>query len=53
MKTQKLKIKKTRRQRQADFWVWGQPGLEWVPGQNPCLEKKKLKTVSPGILVSP
>jgi hypothetical protein len=22
-----------RRQRQADFWVRGQPGLQWVPGQ--------------------
>jgi hypothetical protein len=35
------------RQRQADFWVWGQPGLqsEFQDSQDytekPCLEKKK------------
>jgi hypothetical protein len=35
------------RQRQADFWVWGQPGLqsEFQDSQSyiekPCLEKKK------------
>jgi hypothetical protein len=37
------------RQRQADFWVWGQPGLqsEFQDSQgyteNPCLEKTKNK----------
>jgi hypothetical protein len=36
-----------RRQRQADFWVWGQPGpqreLQDSKGytEKPCLEKKK------------
>ena len=38
-----------RRQRQADFWVWGQPGLqsEFQDSQGytekPCLKKKKTK----------
>jgi hypothetical protein len=38
-----------RRQRQADFWVWGQPGLqsEFQDSQGykekPCLEKQKQK----------
>jgi hypothetical protein len=38
-----------RRQRQVDFWVWGQPGLqsEFQDSQNytekPCLEKPKKK----------
>jgi hypothetical protein len=38
------------RQRQADFWVWGQPGLqsEFQDGQGytekPCLEKTNTKT---------
>jgi hypothetical protein len=37
------------RQRQADFWVWGQPGLqsEFQDSQGytekPCLKKKKKK----------
>jgi hypothetical protein len=37
------------RQRQADFWVWGQPGLqsEFQDSEGytekPCLEKKKKK----------
>jgi hypothetical protein len=40
------------RQRQADFWVWGQPGLqsEFQDSQGftekPCLEKKKRKEKS-------
>ena len=38
------------RQRQADFWVWGQPGLqsEFQCSQgykNPCLQKKKKKKI--------
>jgi hypothetical protein len=38
------------RQRQADFWVWGQPGLqsEFQDSQGytekPCLEKTKTTT---------
>jgi hypothetical protein len=44
------------RQRQVDFWVWGQPGIEWVPGQ-PGLHRetlsrktKKKKSLSPPTL---
>jgi hypothetical protein len=38
------------RQRQADFWVWGQPGLQSefqdIQGytEKPCLKKPKTKT---------
>jgi hypothetical protein len=37
------------RQRQADFWVWGQPGLQsefqdsWDYSEKLCLEKPKRK----------
>jgi hypothetical protein len=39
------------RQRQANFWVWGQPGLqsEFQDSQGytekPCLQKQKTKTI--------
>jgi hypothetical protein len=46
------------RQRQADFWVWGQPGLqsEFQDSQGytekPCLEKTKTKTKQKTVITS-
>jgi hypothetical protein len=45
-----LLIPALRRQRQVDFWVWGQPGLQsefqnsQAYTEKPCLEKNQKKT---------
>jgi hypothetical protein len=54
-------ISALRRQRQADFWVQGQPGLQSEfqdsPGytEKPCLKKpkKQKKPESKGIVIGP